>query len=174
MRIIPEGKRHPLEYIHPRSLKYLRGYFLLTTAIAIVIGISIALFIQPGKFISSELVQSMTGTGTLRTQDSVYAPTLGEVPGLIGTLLPTNPLGAMVTGQMLQVVLFSIIVGIALISISPKQSKPMLDLAGSLQEVSMTVVKWAMILAPVAVFGLLAKFTTMLGIDALLGMAVYP
>lgn len=265
MRIIPEGKRHPLEYIHPRSLKYLSehlqslvkgrlwlkilmgmllgiavgmvlgpsaglvdisissiigewlsipgyiflgllqmiviplviasiirgiaasedieqlrkvgmrvgGYFLLTTAIAIVIGIGIALFIQPGKFISSELVQSMTDTGTLRTQDRVYAPTLGEVPGLIGTLLPTNPLGAMVTGQMLQVVLFSIIVGIALISISPKQSKPMLDLAGSLQEVSMTVVKWAMILAPVAVFGLLAKFTTMLGIDALLGMAVY-
>lgn len=265
MRIIPEGKPHPLKHIHPRSLKYLSeqlqllvkgrlwlkillgmilgiavglvlgrsaglvdfsissiigewlsipgyiflgllqmiviplviasiirgiaasedieqlrkvgmrvgGYFLVTTAIAIVIGISIALFIQPGKFISSELVQSMTHTGTLTTQDRVYALTLGEVPGLIGTLLPTNPLGAMVTGQMLQVVLFSIIVGIALISISPKQSKPMLDLAGSLQEVSMTVVKWAMILAPVAVFGLLAKFTITLGIDALLGMTVY-
>jgi Na+/H+-dicarboxylate symporter len=49
----------------------------------------------------------------------------------------------------------------------------MLDLLGSLQEVCMTVVRWAMLLAPVAVFGLLAQLTAKLGLDALLGMAVY-
>ncbi len=37
----------------------------------------------------------------------------------------------------------------------------------------MTIVKWSMLLAPVAVFGLLAKFTARVGIDALIGMAVY-
>jgi Na+/H+-dicarboxylate symporter len=49
----------------------------------------------------------------------------------------------------------------------------MLDLLGSLQEVCMTVVRWAMWLAPIAVFGLLAQLTAKLGLHALLGMAVY-
>lgn len=147
-------------------------YFIMTTAIAIGIGMSVALLIQPGNFISSELVQDMEVTGEAGDED-FSRPSLSEIPGLIGAFLPSNPLGAMVNGQMLQVVLFSIIVGIALVSMSPAQSKPLLDLAGSLQEVSMTVVKWSMLLAPLAVFGLLAKLMTRIGVDALLGMAVY-
>jgi Na+/H+-dicarboxylate symporter len=65
------------------------------------------------------------------------------------------------------------VVGVALVMMAPQQSKPMLDLLGSLQEVCMTVVKWAMWLAPYAVFGLIAQLTAKLGLDALLGMAVY-
>lgn len=147
------------------------GYFLVTTAIAIAIGLSIALFIQPGRFISSELVQTTIGTTAVR--NTVFTPSIADVPGMISNLLPNNPLGAMVNGQMLQVVLFSVITGVALVSMSPKQSKPLLDLLGSVQDVSMTVVKWSMLLAPFAVFGLIARFTTWLGIDALLGVAVY-
>ena len=49
----------------------------------------------------------------------------------------------------------------------------MLDLLGSLQEVCMTVVRWAMLLAPIAVFGLLAQLTAKLGLNALMGMAIY-
>lgn len=150
------------------------GYFIITTAIAISIGVGVALLIQPGNFISSELIQTATVTeGVTPDQDIVTKPTIGEIPGLIGTFLPSNPLGAMVNGQMLQVVLFAIIMGIALVSMAPLQSKPILDLAGSLQEVSMTVVKWSMLLAPIAVFGLLARLMTRIGVEALLGMAVY-
>ncbi|MCX9014594.1 MAG: dicarboxylate/amino acid:cation symporter [Candidatus Methanoperedens sp.] len=149
------------------------GYFILTTAIAIVIGISLALYIKPGTYISSELVKSMETGAPAIVQGATPTITFTDISGMVGTLLPSNPLGAMVTGQMLQVVIFSIIMGIALVSMSPAQSKPLLDLAGSLQEVSMTVVKWAMHLAPFAVFGLLARFTTRIGIDALKGMAVY-
>lgn len=149
------------------------GYFLVTTAIAIAIGLGIALFIQPGRFISSELVQSTIGTAPAGVQSNMSTPSIADMPGMIGTLLPNNPLGAMVNGQMLQVVLFSVITGVALVSMSPQQSKPLLDLLGSVQDVSMTVVKWSMLLAPFAVFGLIARFTTWLGIDALLGVAVY-
>ena len=149
------------------------GYFLVTTAIAIVIGLVIAILIQPGNFISGEMIQTTLGSETAKTQDNFSIPSIVEIPGMIGTIVPINPLGAMVNGQMLQIVLFSVITGIALVSMSPVQSKPLLDLLGSIQEVCMTVVKWSMLLAPIAVFGLLAKFTTRLGIDALLGMTVY-
>jgi Na+/H+-dicarboxylate symporter len=151
------------------------GYFLITTAIAIIIGLSLALLINPGTYISSELVQdTIVTTDTTQSENGeIGTPDVAALPGMITTILPTNPLGALATGQMLQVVLFSIIIGVALVSMQPTQSKPMLELLGSLQEVSMTVVRWSMLLAPIAVFGLICKFTINLGLDALMGMLVY-
>jgi Na+/H+-dicarboxylate symporter len=75
--------------------------------------------------------------------------------------------------EMLQVVLFAVFIGLALVAMPPKQAQPILSLMGSLQEVCMTVVRWAMYIAPFAVFGLLAQITIKVGLDALLGMAVY-
>ncbi len=62
---------------------------------------------------------------------------------------------------------------LALISTPPEYSKPLLDILNAIQEVCMTVVRWAMLLAPLAVFGLLAQTTINTGIEALLGMMVY-
>ncbi len=150
------------------------AYFLVTTAIAILIGLTLALTINPGNFISTEVVQQTMGSEMPQvSHETMTTPEIADLPGMITTLLPKNPLGAFATGEMLQVVLFSVIIGIALVSMSPSQSKPLLELMGSLQEVSMTVVKWSMSLAPLAVFGLICKFTLNLGIDALLGMLVY-
>ncbi|MDA0524305.1 dicarboxylate/amino acid:cation symporter [Methanococcoides alaskense] len=150
------------------------AYFLATTAIAILIGLTLALIINPGSYISSELVQSTMGSEITQVNEiSTTTPGIADVPGMVTNILPTNPLGSLVTGQMLEVVVFSVIIGLALVSISPAQSKPLLDLLGSLQEVSMTIVRWSMLLAPFAVFGLISKFTLNLGVAALMGMLVY-
>lgn len=149
-------------------------YFVLTTSLAITIGISVGLLIKPGRFIPSDLLkQTMQGEMTMQSPEPVERPTLEELPEAIVDILPENPLRAMVGGEMLQVVLFAIIFGLALVTLAPKQAKPLLSLLGSLQEVCMTVVKWAMLIAPIAVFGLLAQITTKIGIDVLLGMGVY-
>jgi Na+/H+-dicarboxylate symporter len=100
-------------------------------------------------------------------------PGLPQVPEMLIGLLPTNPLASMVGGEMLQVILFAFIVGIALVNLAPERSAPLFDLLGSLQDVSMIVVSWAMRLAPFAVFGLVARLTSTVGIDVLGGMAVY-
>ena len=100
-------------------------------------------------------------------------PSAMDWPKALLGLLPGNPLDAMVEGQMLQVVIFSIIVGVALVSMPADKSRPMLELLDSLQQVCMTVVKWAMKLAPYAVFGLMAQLTTTIGFRAMLGMASY-
>ncbi|WP_321429175.1 dicarboxylate/amino acid:cation symporter [uncultured Methanolobus sp.] len=150
------------------------GFFLVTTAFAILVGLTLALTINPGNYISNELVQDTMVSNVTQTDSSgLRAFDMAELPSMITTVVPTNPLGSLATGQMLQVVIFSIIIGVALVSMQPLQSKPLLELLGSLQEVSMTVVRWSMLLAPVAVFGLISKFTLNLGIDALLGMLVY-
>ncbi|MDH5546245.1 MAG: dicarboxylate/amino acid:cation symporter [Gammaproteobacteria bacterium] len=149
-------------------------FFIVTTAIATTIGIAIAMLIKPGLSISAELVKStVSAVATAPASTTMTPPGIADLPRAFVTLLPQNPLSSMVESQMLQIVIFSMIIGVALISMSPKNSRPMLDLLGSLQEVCMTVVRWSMRLAPFAVFGLLAQLTMKVGLDALLGMAVY-
>ncbi len=146
------------------------AYFIVTTAIAAAIGLWLATLLNPGK----SLTASTSLSSAAASETEVLAtPSLAELPQALLGLLPGNPLSAMVEGQMLQVVIFAIIVGVALVTMPPKQSRPMLDLLSSLQEVCMTVVRWAMLLAPVAVFGLMARLTSQLGLQALLGMSQY-
>lgn len=150
-------------------------FFVATTALAIVIGLVLASLIKPGHFVDSSALQGIGGgvpPAAVETSGAVGID-LNSLPQRVITLLPVNPLTSMVESDMLQVVIFSMVVGVALVMMSPVQSKPLLDLLGSLQAVCMTVVRWAMLLAPLAVFGLLAQLTARLGTAALLGMAVY-
>jgi Na+/H+-dicarboxylate symporter len=148
------------------------GYFVVTTIIAATIGLWIANLINPGEFLNPDLLNVKT-PASIDTTQALTAPSLSEVPNQLLHLIPGNPLDSMVKGEMLQVVIFAIVMGIALITMPVKQSKPLLDLLGSLQEVCMTVVKWAMRLAPIAVFGLMARLTSQTGLEALVGVAVY-
>ncbi len=150
-------------------------YFIGTTTLAITIGLTVAQLIRPGKYVDSATIQSALGAALPKAANAgaVAAPTLAELPQKVLTLLPTNPLSAMVQAEMLGIVIFAVVVGVALVMMAPQQSKPLLDLMGSLQQVCMTVVQWAMKLAPYAVFGLLAQLTAKIGLGALLGMALY-
>ncbi len=153
------------------------AYSMVTTAIATCIGLGMALYIQPGKFISGSVIESALGGEA----QAAAAPTnlsfnhsASNFPlTLVGYLLPSNPFEAVVNGEMLQVVIIAIIIGVALVSLDKSQSTPMVSFLNSVQAVCMTVVKWSMSLAPIAVFGLLTKFTIEFGIEALMGMAVY-
>ena len=149
-------------------------FFIVTTALAIVIGMAVALLIKPGSYVDSQSLQASLGSVPVAQASAAGTGIdIHQLPQKIITLLPANPLNSMVESNMLQVVIFAMVVGVALVMMPPTQSKPLLELLGSLQEVCMTVVRWAMRLAPVAVFGLLAQLTAKLGLDALLGMMVY-
>jgi Na+/H+-dicarboxylate symporter len=146
-------------------------YFVATTAVAVAIGIVLATLIRPGSYIDSAGVQAAMAVAPPPPVSGALAT--GPLPERIVALLPSNPLNAMLTSNMLQVVVFSVIFGVALVMMPPKQARPLLDLLESLLEVCMTIVRWAMWLAPFAVFGLLAQLVAKLGVDALLGMGVY-
>lgn len=150
-------------------------FFVGTTALAIIIGLLLASLIRPGHFVDSRALQGVwSGVPPAAAEHPTPAPLeLNDLPQKVITLLPVNPLTSMVESNMLQVVIFSMVIGVALVMMPPVQSRPLLDLLGSLQAVCMTVVRWAMLLAPLAVFGLLAQLTARLGTDAMLGMAVY-
>ena len=148
-------------------------YFVATTVIAIVIGLMVALTIQPGLLIDGSTLEDTVGAAPVTQEQVVDSPDLVNIPDIITNILPQNPLGAMVDTEMFQIVLIAIILGIALISTASVYAKPLLELLAAIQEVCMTIVRWAMLLAPFAVFGMLAQTTISTGIEALLGMAVY-
>lgn len=145
-------------------------YFLVTTTLSIIIGLGIASIIRPGEYIDQGMLADSSIERNIGDTDDLE---MDSLPGMIVGLFPENPLNAMVESQMLQIVIFSIVFGIALTAIAPRQAQPLLELFGSLQEVCMSVVAAAMKLAPIAVFGLIAQITIRVGLEALLGMGVY-
>lgn len=148
-------------------------FFLVTTVLAVTIGLSLALAIDPGAYIDVAQLRASFATATPVSPSTAGTPPLTNVPALLISLLPTNPLDAMAEGQMLQVIVFALIVGAALVSMPRDKAAPLFDLLGSLLEVCMTVVSWAMRLAPLAVFGLMSRLVATIGFGVLAGMAVY-
>lgn len=146
-------------------------YFVLTTTVAIIIGLWVTFLIKPGDYIDAEQFRATVQQvqATHEPNNVPATPNLNNLPDRLITILPTNPLDSMVKGQMLQVVLFAMIMGIALVIMKPAQSKPLLDLMISLQEVCMTVAGFAMRLAPIAVFGLMAQLATKIGLAVYVG-----
>jgi Na+/H+-dicarboxylate symporter len=143
-------------------------FFLFTTVVAAAIGLTVALTVQPGSYLKGDQLPSAVAATA-----SAAAPSLANLPSQIVRIVPTNPLQASVDQNMLQVVVFAIFVGVALVTMESKLAKPLVDLLGAVQEVSMVVVRWAMYLVPMAVFGLMTQLTARMGLDALLGMGVY-
>ncbi|MDZ7814970.1 MAG: dicarboxylate/amino acid:cation symporter [Planctomycetota bacterium] len=150
------------------------GYFVLTTAVAIIIGITLTTLIRPGDYVTSDMMKGAEMEKSVgEEEESAKLPGIEEIPTTIVNIMPDNPFTSVVEKQMLQIVVFAVFIGIALLAMPPKQARPLLDLFGSIQSVCMLIVKWAMMIAPFAVFGLLANLTATVGLDVLAGMAVY-
>jgi Na+/H+-dicarboxylate symporter len=154
---------------------FLGGYFVVTTIVATTIGIALASVVQPGRFVDPAAMEvaSSSPAPELEGVDAGPGVDLASLPDDFISVFPTNPLLSMVEGQMLQLVLFSVLIGLALLGLRAEAAKPILDLAGSLQELTMKIVGWAMRIAPLAVFGLLARQMASTGLGALLGLAAY-
>ncbi|ALS97159.1 dicarboxylate/amino acid:cation symporter [Lacimicrobium alkaliphilum] len=147
-------------------------FIIGSTAIAAALGITLALNIQPGAYIDAGILID-SQAAPLTSAVGKGFPELADLPDKVSALIPKNPLASMASGEMLQVILFAAVLGAALLSIPAQQSKPLFELLGALQEVSLRIVSWAMVLAPFAVFGLITKLVANLGIEVLGGMLVY-
>ncbi len=146
-------------------------FVVLTTALAAALGIGLGLAINPGSYVELQSSGAKTNTPAPPSVESEAIDL--NVPELIAGLIPRKPLASLAEGEMLGIVVFSILLGIACTTANREKIKPFLDLMESIMEVSMTVVKWAMFLAPLAVFGLMAQLVSNVGFDTIIGMGVY-
>jgi Na+/H+-dicarboxylate symporter len=148
-------------------------YFVATTAVAVGLGASLALLLQPGRYIPHAATAGALPDVAAGTAVGTAAVSSLSVPDRIVAIIPANPASAIIHLEMFQVVVFAILMAVALTSIASERARPIVDLCVSLQEISMKVIGWAMAMAPAAVFGLLAQVAVQVGFDALLGMSAY-
>jgi Na+/H+-dicarboxylate symporter len=147
-------------------------YFVLTTLIAITIGLTLVQTIQPGEMMDKISVRETVTSGSA-VIPALINNQVDNFPKELTTILPRNIVKSMADGDMLKIVIFAAFIGLALLNLTRSMAKPLVDLAVSLQEVCMVIVGWVLKLAPYAVFGLIAEVTGQVGLDALLGMAAY-
>ncbi|MAF31150.1 MAG: hypothetical protein CMF60_02990 [Magnetococcales bacterium] len=146
-------------------------YFIFTTTVAVSIGLLFANLLQPGSYLGSELL----GLSNQATATSVNQALLDStnIPKRLASIIPSNPLSSMASGEMLQVVIFAAALGVALVVMPQNKAKPLVSVNLSLQDACMVIVNWVLKLAPYAVFGLIAQVMVQMGLDALSGMLYY-
>ncbi len=135
--------------------------YLATTAIAVSIALGLAALVGPG--------QGFNAGGSSASFAGKAAPPFSQV---LIDMVPTNPVAAMAEGNMLQIIVFALLFGIA-VTMSGARGKRVIDLFGDLDAVIMHMVEWIMRLAPYGVFALITRAFASQGLDLLLPLAAY-
>lgn len=148
----------------PKKLGRIGGktivFFLITTAIALVIAISLAYIVKPGNI-------DIDTTGA--QYEAQEAPSVVET---FTNIIPTNPILSMTEGNMLQIIAFSVFIGFALAMLG-KKTQGIYNLIEQGNEIMMYLVNIIMRFAPYGAFGLLASAIGRMGLDGAQAMAMY-
>lgn len=146
-------------------------YFLFTTIVSIIIGLTLTLIMKPGQYIYELGGFPNSGEQKLISEETPHITE--NIPTTISNLIPNNPLESILTGEMLAVVIFTVIIGIAITQLRKETANPVIRFTSAIQKICMIVVSWAMILVPFAVFGLMAALLSRIGIDIFIGLGYY-
>ena len=134
--------------------------YVLTTIIAVSIGLIVVNTVQPGGGISedtrNELVEAYGGEAQKRQEEAAKQKEAGPLQAIVN-IVPDNIVGASSNNKnMLQVIFFAIFFGIGLILIPEQTSKPVKDFFDGFNEVILKMIDLIMLAAPYGVFALLA------------------
>lgn len=129
--------------------------YLVTTIIAIGIGMGFAFLFEPGTGLG------LTISGGI---NAVSTPSMGEI---LDSIIPTNPVAAMASGNILQVIVFAIFLGLA-INFSGARGKPLLSVMESLADVMYRLTSIVMEFSPIGVFAIMGWVAGSFGLSILL------
>jgi Na+/H+-dicarboxylate symporter len=130
------------------------AFYLVTTAVAITIGLLLGNFLQPG-------VGMAIGEGA-----AFSAPEAPSIKNVIMGLFPANPLKAAVDGNMLQIIVFALFLGVSAV-LAGEKGKPFINFFDSLAETMYKLTGIVMKIAPYGVFALIAVTVSKYGMSVL-------
>jgi len=147
--------------------------YLLTTAAAISIGLVLARLIRPGSGVSeSASARLLASYGEQAGARVEGAADVSFIDSLLN-LVPTNPFAALAGGNMLQIVFFALIVGVALSLIAADKAQPVVRFFDGFTDVLIKIVDIVMRMAPYGVFALIAAVTADFGFGILSTLSWY-
>ena len=133
------------------------GYYMLTSILAILVGLSLTNLLQPGKGINFSVNSNKFDPSTLSQPNS-----LADV---IIRMIPSNPIKAMADGEILALIFWSIVLGIAITQISDKPKKAIIKGFDYGFELMMKLTQGIISFLPIGVFGLIINAIVNSGID---------
>ena len=139
------------------------AFYICTTALAIFLSLMLARVINPGKGMNLSL-----GANEFEVDS-------GEEFSISKTILnfvPTNPIGALANGEMIQIIIFAVIVGL-LIASTEDRLMTLGNVVTEMNDLMMGMTMWVMKLAPIGVFFLITRTFASLGYDVIISMLSY-
>lgn len=137
-------------------------FYLCTTAIAIIISLFLGVFLKPGMGLDmSNMVSGEVAIGESKS-----------IVDIILNIIPSNPIQSLASGEMLQVIFFAVLIGVAMNMLGEKVDsiKVMFE---SLNEICMKIVNIIMLFAPYGVFALVSTTFATVGADAIFALLKY-
>lgn len=147
-------------------------FYLATSFFAILIGLGVGIFLEPGAGLG------ITGTASAQAK-AANAPTMSQI---LVNLFPTNPIEAMAKGEILQIITFSLFFGVALSFVKDSKDERLsklghliYDVFDGINHIMFKIVSWIMQYAPIGVFALIFIVFSKQGVKAfgpLLGVTI--
>jgi Na+/H+-dicarboxylate symporter len=140
------------------------GLYLLTTGLAVSLAMLIALTTDPGLS-SADLKEE----GVTESFQPKQAPSVKDT---LLNIVPSNPIAAMADGQMLQVILFALLLGLALSKAGDSGTR-LRSIFADLNEVMMRLITMIIALTPIGVFCLMTQLGATLGLAEIAKVGMY-
>ena len=148
-------------------------YIMAVTAMAVTIGLIVVNLIQPGVGLPPEVVQPLIEQAAERTADIASKRESVSMLSLLLNIVPRNPVAAAANGDLIGLMFFSLLFGIAAAVIQSDGTRSFVASVQGVYEISLKLIGWVIELAPYAVAALLFTITARLGFDVLTQLARY-
>jgi Na+/H+-dicarboxylate symporter len=149
-------------------------YYLFTSTIAILIGLTIVNLVQPG-IIDGQPAKSVLGLSadTATVAEKIEGKGGSDVVGVFLRMIPPNVVSAAAQGQMLGLIFFSLLFGYFMMRVQHDYAEVLYNFWQGVFEVMMRITELVMKFAPIGVFALVAKVVAVSGLDVFLPLAVF-
>ncbi|MCF2680398.1 dicarboxylate/amino acid:cation symporter [Faecalicatena contorta] len=139
-------------------------FYLFTTALAVTIALSVGNMINPGKGLDMSAVKS-NATAVQEMEATSLTDTLLNI-------IPDNPIGSLANGNMLQIIVFALIVGIILAKLGDR-TETVGNFFSQFNDIMMEMTMMVMSLAPIGVFCLISRTFATIGFSAFIPLGKY-
>lgn len=139
-------------------------FYLFTTALAITVALLIGNLINPGTGLDMSTIQA-----NVTSVDSVEATSLVET---ILNIIPDNPINSLASGNMLQIIVFALLIGVILAKLGEK-TEVVGNFFSQFNDIMMEMTMMVMAVAPIGVFCLIARTFAGIGFNAFLPLGKY-
>jgi dicarboxylate/amino acid:cation (Na+ or H+) symporter, DAACS family len=150
------------------------GFFLLTTTLAVLLGLALINIVQPGNGLDPAVRADLLAQYSSQASERmVQAENTGFGINTFVNIVPRNPIDSMARGDMLGVIFFTLMFGIALTRLPQSLSGPVIKVLEGVAQAVIEIIGFVMKIAPYGVAALIFSVTARFGFDVLRSVGMY-